>query len=353
MTATPGWGVWIEPLLPVPQLVELVRLAEDSGAGYAFIADEGTDRDVYVALAAIAIGTRRIRLVTGITNPFSRHPVASAAAFASLEELAPGRIIAGFGVGGSRVLGPMALAPGKPFTALRETVDVVDRLLAREEVTFHGEIHLDAARIPWSPRRLPIATAGRGPRVEAFGSEVADWNLVAGKPLVEVPGLLERLRAANPEHPARIAWSTYVAWSPEMIEEIRPHFTYATVDMPPETRALLGIDSATTERIRAVMLRDGVHAAAHLVPDGVIHATAVVGDKQQVVDQLAAIRCSAAPDLFVLPMNGYSTAAALITEAAPLIHAAGFAPASLDEQDEPLSRPHLTFPTADAVSSTR
>jgi 5,10-methylenetetrahydromethanopterin reductase len=353
MTAAPGWGVWIEPLLPVPHLVDLVRLAEDSGAGYAFIADEGTDRDVYVALAAIAIGTRRIGLVTGITNPFSRHPVATAAAFASLEELAPGRIIAGFGVGGSRVFGPMALAPSKPFTSLRETVAVVDRLLAREEVTFHGEIHLDAARIPWSPRRLPIATAGRGPRVEAFGSEVADWNLVAGKPLAEVPRLLGRLRAANPERPARIAWSTYVAWSPEMIEEIRPHFTYATVDMPSETRALLGIDAATTERIREVMLRDGLDAAARLVPDGVIQATAIVGEKDQVVERLDAIRCSAAPDLFVLAMNGYSTAGALISEAAPLIHAAGFAAATFEDQDEPRSRPHVALPPAAAVSAIR
>src|SRR5438093_401001 len=80
------------------------------------------------------------RLLMGaVTNPHSRHPVATAAAFASLAELAPGRVVAGFGAGGTRVFDPLGLHPARPFTALRECVDVVDSLLRGHAVSHRGE----------------------------------------------------------------------------------------------------------------------------------------------------------------------------------------------------------------------
>jgi 5,10-methylenetetrahydromethanopterin reductase len=332
--AAPGWGVWFEPLLPARQLARLAQIAEEAGASHVFVADEGTDRDAWVVLTAIALATTRIRIATGITNPFSRHAVATAAAFATLEELAPGRVIAGFGVGGSRVLGPIGLAPSRPYTALRETIDAVGRLLGGEEVSADGEVRIERARIAWSPGRLPVAIAGRGPRVEALAIETADWLLLAGKPLAQLPGLFDRVRSGRPDpsrSPARIAWSPYLGWTPGMVDEIRPHFTYATVDMPPATRNQLGVDEATASRILEVMRRDGTAAAAPLVPDSVIEGCAVVGDPAAVIRRLADLRESARPDLFVLAMNDYARAEQLITDAAPLIAAAGYGPDNVEE----------------------
>src|SRR5215470_13512527 len=103
--AETGWGIWLHAVRPVGELAELAAAAEALGASAVLVADEGTDRDLYVTLAGLALRTRRVLLVGAVTNPLSRHPVASAAAFASLAELAPGRVVAGFGTGGSRVLG--------------------------------------------------------------------------------------------------------------------------------------------------------------------------------------------------------------------------------------------------------
>ena len=88
------WGVWFEPTQPVRRLVELARLGESLGAEMCFVADEGTERDVYVALTAIVEATG-LTVAPAITNPFSRHPVATAAAIATLAELAPGRVMHG------------------------------------------------------------------------------------------------------------------------------------------------------------------------------------------------------------------------------------------------------------------
>src|SRR5579875_1100690 len=103
----PAWGVWLHAVEPVPELVRLAVAAEDHGAAALLLADEGIDRDLYVTLTAVAVATRRLALIPAITNPHSRHPVATAAALGSLAEVAPGRVMAGLGAGGTLVFGPM------------------------------------------------------------------------------------------------------------------------------------------------------------------------------------------------------------------------------------------------------
>src|SRR3979409_1828576 len=128
-SAETHWGGWLHAVRPVAELAALAEAAEGLGAAAILVADEGTDRDLYVTLAALAQRTRSALLVGAVTNPHSRHPVVAAAAFASLGEVGRGRMVAGWGQGGSRVFGPMGLAPRRPLSALIECVEVVDRLL--------------------------------------------------------------------------------------------------------------------------------------------------------------------------------------------------------------------------------
>jgi 5,10-methylenetetrahydromethanopterin reductase len=131
--------MWLHAVRPPADLAALAAAAEAMGAAAILVADEGTDRDLFVTLAALAQRTRRIVLFGAVTNPHSRHPVTTAAAFASLEELAPGRIVAGFGSGGSRVFEPLGLAPRRPYTALVECIDVVQALWRGESIDHAGE----------------------------------------------------------------------------------------------------------------------------------------------------------------------------------------------------------------------
>ena len=56
-------------------MADIAREAEEVGFDKCWVYDEGIiTRDPYVTLAAIAGQTSKIRLGTGITNPFSRHP---------------------------------------------------------------------------------------------------------------------------------------------------------------------------------------------------------------------------------------------------------------------------------------
>src|SRR6202034_4275586 len=149
------WGIWLHAVRPVPELVSLAAAAERLGAAALLLADEGVDRDLYVTLTAIAVATSQIALFPAITNPHSRHPVATAAALGSLAEVAPGRVVAGLGAGGTLVFGPMGLAPARPFTALAEAVEVIDALLAGQTVDHKGGFTTSRARLAWAPGRLP------------------------------------------------------------------------------------------------------------------------------------------------------------------------------------------------------
>jgi 5,10-methylenetetrahydromethanopterin reductase len=326
MTSAPTWGLWLEPVLAPMELAELAREAERAGASHVFVADEGTERDAFVVLSAIAQSTSRVMLGAGVTNPLTRHPVALAAAFATLAEIAPGRVIAGFGTGGTRTLAPMGLEPERPYTALLHCVDVVEQLLAGKEVTFEGEFAVREAKLAWSPGPLPIATAGRGPRVERLGATRADWILMSGKALEAVAPTCARIREAGAAagNAPRVAWSSYIGWDPDMLDEIRPHFTYIATDMPADLRRAVGIDDATAATIQAILLKEGMEAAARLIPDDVVGRYAVVGDRDRTVAELARIREAALPDMFLLPVNDYVRAGEFVAAAPSVLLEAGF-----------------------------
>ncbi len=304
------WGVWLHAVRPVPELVRLAVTAEDLGAAALLLADEGVDRDLHVTLTAIAVATRRLALVPAIANPHSRHPVATAAALGSLAEVAPGRVVAGLGAGGTLVFGPMSLAPARPFTALAEAVEVIDDLLVGKTVDHSGEFSTSRARLDWTPGRLPVAIAGRGPRVERLSAERADWVIVSGKPVTEIAAFTRTLRdrAAAAGRRTRVAWNPMVGWAPGHLDGIRPHLSYMMVDMPAAWRERLDVDDGLVTRLRAALVSDGPAAAARLVPDSVLDTFAITGDRASVVRRLAAAVEAAAPELVVFGPHEYTTA---------------------------------------------
>ncbi len=307
---TRRWGVWLHAVRPVPELVRLAVAAEDLGAAALLLADEGVDRDLYVTLTAIAVATRRLALVPAITNPHSRHPVATAAALGSLAEVAPGRVVAGLGAGGTLVFGPMGLTPARPFTALAEAVEVIDDLLAGKTVDHKGEFSASRARLDWAPGRLPVAIAGRGPRVARLSAQRADWVIVAGKPVAEIGAFTRALRddAKKAGRKPRVAWNPMVGWTQGHLEAIRQHLSYMTVDMPAVWRDRLGVDDGLVARLRAALASDGPGAAGELVPDEVLGAFAITGDRAAVVSNLAAAVEAAAPELVAFGPHEYTTA---------------------------------------------
>ncbi len=166
---------------PASELVELGRLCESLGYDQLWYTDIRFFRECYIGLAALAARTEWIRLGPGVTDPYSRHPAVTAATIATLDELSGRRALLGLGVGGTgfRELG---LASPLPVAALRESVDVIRRLLRGEEVTTQGKVvSLSQGRLQFAPVRpdIPIYFATHGAQITKLAGEVADGVLIA------------------------------------------------------------------------------------------------------------------------------------------------------------------------------
>ena len=110
-----------------------VLRAEELGFTHAWFFDtQMITGDCFVAMAAAALKTSRIRLGTGVLVPSNRIAAVTANAFATLNGLAPGRIDFGIGTGFSarRAMGLNAVK----LADMEEYIRVVYGLLSHETV---------------------------------------------------------------------------------------------------------------------------------------------------------------------------------------------------------------------------
>ena len=146
-----------------------VRRAETLGWDAAFQPDSQLRRrDTYVLLAAAARATERITLGPLLANPVNRHPTVTASSIATIDELAPGRVLLGWGIGDTAV----RLAGLRP--ARVQALEASTRLL---RALLHGQrVAVGAERPAWLPhhRPVPIWIAAGGPRTLRMAGGVAD-----------------------------------------------------------------------------------------------------------------------------------------------------------------------------------
>ena len=157
--------------------VEAAQAAERAGLHSIVLIDSPVvERDVHLASASCALNTGHLKVVTGVTNPITRHPSVTAAAYVQLEELAPGRIVCGIGTGDSAAWG-VGLKPAK-VAELREYILAVKAILRGETATWHGAEFRGRWR-GWVPFDLPIHVACAGPRTLRMAAQIADGLILS------------------------------------------------------------------------------------------------------------------------------------------------------------------------------
>jgi F420-dependent oxidoreductase-like protein len=141
----------------------------------------------WTELAAVAAITERAKLGTLVTPPFFRHPAVLAKQIATIDQIAPGRVIAGLGAGWFppefEQLGLPFPGTGDRLRALEETVEIMKRLWTEERATFEGEFfQVNGGMAEPKPETPPeILIGGGGEKVTmAIAARHADvWNNMA------------------------------------------------------------------------------------------------------------------------------------------------------------------------------
>jgi 5,10-methylenetetrahydromethanopterin reductase len=164
-------------LAPGPETVEHALLAESFGYDRVWLSDSpALWQDVWSRMAQVAEHTRRIQLGTAVLIPSLRHVVTQAAAIATIEDIAPGRLTVGFATGftGRHALGQKRRLP---WTYLKRYVQQLRGLLHGDTVEVDGalcRLMPSAGYMPPFPIEVPIFLAASGPRGRQVAKEVAD-----------------------------------------------------------------------------------------------------------------------------------------------------------------------------------
>ena len=134
------------------------------------------------ALMQLALHTRRVRLGPSVVNPYTSHPVPIAANLALLDETSKGRAF--LGVGRGAFFAPVGLEQPRPLQAIRELVEMVQRLLSGDRTVYRGQIfRADSEaylRFKIPGRRLPVLIGTWGRKTCGLAGQIADEVKIGG-----------------------------------------------------------------------------------------------------------------------------------------------------------------------------
>src|SRR5262245_5895402 len=122
MTALPKFSVRLHGGLPPQACVTLAKVADEAGFTGLWFAENPFNRGILPAAAACAVETRRIRIGSGVFNPFNRHPTLMAMEIGALDELAGGRARLGIGSGIGTAVQRMGFSYDRPVSAVSDAI---------------------------------------------------------------------------------------------------------------------------------------------------------------------------------------------------------------------------------------
>lgn len=292
-------GVGLFPTEPPLRMRALAHLAESLGYDNVWFGDsQNIWREVHVTLGAAAVGTERIVFGTGVTNAVTRHLSVNAAAWVTLAELIPGRVVLGIGAGDSS-LRTMGLKPMR-LGELEESVTHL-RTLFRGEAVDEKEngtaFHLNYVS---EPIEIPIYIAASAPKILELAGRLADGVIVlVGTAENFIGSAIDRIRSGAEKAGRSLSDVRIVLWTPTAIQKdgrrardlVRAHV--ARVAIRPLPAEIPEDQMAAIERIRNSydyyhhMDTEADHA--DLVPDELVDLFALAGTGDECLERLRRI----------------------------------------------------------------
>ena len=300
------FGIHIYTADTIQKTIAQVKLAEELGLDTMWLLDSQlVGRELYTTMVASAQQTTKIKIASGVTVPYTRHPTVTACAFATLHELDPGRFILGMGRGDSAVLG-IGVQPSS-MRQFRGDVDMIRRLLGGESVEYNGKdirlMFLDPADSP----RVPIYLAVGGPQGLRLAYELADGVILHCPPNEQmIDRRLEMVRQAAAEagknvNDLDVLWWTHTSIGDDweaVKEHIRPKMARRLGHSPIVDLESVGLKLGTEARKEAKEAYNFEHHAsavashgyvADWIPDPVWKELALLGNAEEVGERVKQV----------------------------------------------------------------
>ena len=175
-------GLCFDGFYSVQEMIELARLADEARMESLWMSDHLCFRDSLTTSMALLASTERIKVAPAPISPYSRAPIISAMSLATMEEFAPGRVIASPGTGNAAALKEAGIESPRPLKTMREYVDILRRLLKGDSVDYQGEMfQLNGPKMGFAPSTpIPMYVTAVRPRMLQLAGEIGDGVLLSG-----------------------------------------------------------------------------------------------------------------------------------------------------------------------------
>lgn len=306
-------ALYLQDKHPIRDGMEYAKYAEEKGFEAVWQAESRLVRDAIVPMAAFAAVTSRIKIGSGVINNWTRNIGLLAATFLTLDDLAPDRILCGIGAWWDPLAKNVGIDRRKALLAMRETIEVLRRLLAMENVTFHGEFHrvdgieLDVVHGRREPRNIPMLIGATGPQMMALTGEIADGVVLnyCVPPDYNLPALEQLERGAKKagrtldeiDRPQLIVCSVHEDRQ-TALDGARELLTQYLAQQPHIAKAS-GVKPEVVAQIQSILgwpaTHEQVRQAMHFVPDELVQRITASGTPAEVkakVRQYVANGCT-------------------------------------------------------------
>ncbi|MGI8483101.1 MAG: LLM class flavin-dependent oxidoreductase [Thermomicrobiales bacterium] len=317
----------------VDRTIELASIADRAGIDSLWALEDPDGWDSFTVLAAMARVTERIKLGTGVTNPYYRHPSLLAASVSTLDALSNGRAFLGLGRGQTewyeRSLG---MHVGKPLHALNETIDLLRQWWMSPSTATSSpdatEFHINAWKRVISPEqaKVPIYLAAAGPLAQRLAGQKADGilfnDLSSSQYMAESVNTVRAAASAAGRDPDNLRFcartAVLVTDDPGTVYERRKS-TVATINALPGMERILATPGFDIDQIIAdvrkamrtdeILARGGAFtdlriggdlaAAKRAIPFDLMHELVIAGTARDIRERLATLQEIGITDVFL------------------------------------------------------
>jgi len=268
----------------------LAQLAEHAGFDVVTTFNDLWFQPALPALLEVARTTTRVRIGPSCLNPFTVHPVEIAGQIAALDAASNGRAFLGLARG--TWLEPLGLDQSDPVTAIRETWEIVRRLLAGDGSGFTGRRFSlplgQRLRFPVLRDEVPLLVGTWAPRLSAFAGEEAQELKVGGSANPDVVPVI-REWTGNPDVRIVLGAVTVVDEDGRQARKIARRDVAMYLAVVAELDPTASLDPELIARVRALVALGDDEGAGALIADDVLDRFAFAGTPEQVAEHAEAV----------------------------------------------------------------
>ena len=294
------FGIEFVPKEPYWKLAAYAIQAENCGFDNLWVTDHFGNRNVYVTLAAAAIYTNKITFGTGVTNPWMVNPVITAQAIATLNELAPGRVVLGMGAGDKTTLEAVGIEMGKPLAAVKEAIEMFRKLTNGEKVAFEGEVFkATGAKLNFKPaNKIPVYIGAQGPKMLELAGKIGDGVLINASHPSDIEYAVkmanEGMKQAG-KSASDVDITAYTSFSvnediKKAVKAATPVVAFIVAGSPPPVLEKHKIDVAKAAEIRSALKVGDFPKALGAVTPEMIDVFSICGTPDVCIEKIAALQ---------------------------------------------------------------